>query len=155
MLAAALFLFALPANAQDVPIANLFVGGSAAANFDSNHDDAIGSGVGPEVEINFNLSKSLGAFAGFTFRPGRDLDENMVGIRYFIETTDSFRYYVHGMAGGASGKGGGFVFGGGSGLDLLLADWIGFRLFKFDIISTVETGYFRVAAGLVFDLGKR
>jgi hypothetical protein len=155
ILLAASFLFVVSANAQDVPLASVFVGASLAAPFDSNHDDAPKSGFGPTGEINFNLNRHLGAFYGFTYRQGRPLDENLVGIRFFIGSADSFRYYTHAIVGSTSGKGGGFVAGGGTGFDLSVSHRIGFRVFDVEILSTGETAYFRASAGLVVNFGRR
>jgi hypothetical protein len=154
-LAAALLVFELSATAQDVPLVNIFVGGSYAGSLEPDHDDSIESGLGPEGEINFNFHKRLGVFYGYTFRHGRQPDENLAGVRYSIKRTDFLSFFAHAKAGGASGKAVGFVFGGGGGLDLSLVDWMGVRLFNLDIISTARLGYIRASGGLVFNLGKR
>jgi hypothetical protein len=149
------FLFALSANAQDVPLFTLFAGGSYVAPFVPNHDDGTTSGAGLGGEIDFNLNRHLGLFYGFSFHQARAVDENMVGIRYFIRRAESFRFYAHAMVGGTSGMGDGFAGGGGGGFELSLTDRIGLRVFNLDIVSTGSTGYFRPSAGLVVNLGKR
>jgi hypothetical protein len=174
-----LFFAALPtcANAQEVPVAELFGGYSyTRVKPDFLAEGANTHGWHADVVLNTgfigfvtDVSKNYGKSAGTDLR----MTTFLFGPR-FARRGNKITWFVHSMYGFSSIDADGDVFGpeigrfdssfafvpGGGGIDVELSEKIAFRIFQYDLISTSfgRGGgglHSRVSTGVVIRLGNR
>ncbi len=144
-------LLILPAVAQEYPKGEFFAG------YQFTHVETDYNASGWNASLTGNINRWFGVTADFSgaYDSGANLHTYMFGPEFAVRM-EKMKPFVHGLFGGATGEGTtAFSMALGGGVDAMLTDRIGFRVFQADWLMLRPDGInstknVRVSTGILF-----